>query len=202
MNADDTRDFRPGQRAAEEHEVLAPLADAGLTKLEIRTLAKAAGYTLWDRPAAPCLSFARRIRSHGDPRSAGAGGARRGESAPTGLSRVSRPPSRRTGARGNCASRDAPRALDGDAGRDHGGIAQSRLPVRHARYGRFSLRVVERSVGNVILPAEILFATRRLAKQIEFTIDANWISGVLLRASAATCCSARWSMPACPLRPA
>jgi uncharacterized protein len=56
MNADDTRDFRPGQRAAQEHDVLAPLADVGLTKLEIRTLAKAAGYTLWDRPAAPCLS--------------------------------------------------------------------------------------------------------------------------------------------------
>ena len=56
MNLDDTRDFRPGQRSAQEHEVLAPLADAGLTKMEIRTLAKAAGYTLWDRPAAPCLS--------------------------------------------------------------------------------------------------------------------------------------------------
>jgi uncharacterized protein len=56
MNADDTRDFRPGQRAAQEHDVLAPLADAGLTKLEVRALAKAAGYSLWDRPAAPCLS--------------------------------------------------------------------------------------------------------------------------------------------------
>jgi uncharacterized protein len=56
MNADDTRDFRPGQRAAQEHRVLAPLADAGLTKLEVRALAKAAGYSLWDRPAAPCLS--------------------------------------------------------------------------------------------------------------------------------------------------
>jgi uncharacterized protein len=56
MNADDTQDFRPGQRAAQEHAVLAPLADAGLTKAEIRALAKAAGYTLWDRPAAPCLS--------------------------------------------------------------------------------------------------------------------------------------------------
>jgi len=56
MNADDMRDYRPGQRAAEQHEVLAPLAEAGLTKLEIRALAKAAGYTLWDRPAAPCLS--------------------------------------------------------------------------------------------------------------------------------------------------
>jgi uncharacterized protein len=56
MNADDTRDFRPGQRAAQQHEVLAPLADVGMTKLEVRTLAKAAGYSLWDRPAAPCLS--------------------------------------------------------------------------------------------------------------------------------------------------
>jgi uncharacterized protein len=56
MNADDTGDFRPGQRAAEQHSVLAPLAEAGLKKLEIRALAKAAGYHLWDRPAAPCLS--------------------------------------------------------------------------------------------------------------------------------------------------
>ncbi len=56
MNADDRRDYRPGQRAAEEHEVLAPLAEVGLTKQEIRALARDAGYTLWDRPAAPCLS--------------------------------------------------------------------------------------------------------------------------------------------------
>jgi uncharacterized protein len=56
MNADDTRDYRPGQRAAEEHAVLAPLAEAGLTKNEIRALSKAAGYPLWDRPAAPCLA--------------------------------------------------------------------------------------------------------------------------------------------------
>jgi pyridinium-3,5-biscarboxylic acid mononucleotide sulfurtransferase len=56
MNADDTRDFRPGQRAAEQHKVLAPLAEVGLTKLEVRALAKAAGYPVWDRPAAPCLS--------------------------------------------------------------------------------------------------------------------------------------------------
>ena len=56
MNADDTRDYRPGQRAASEHAVVAPLAEVGLTKLELRALARAAGYTLWDRPAAPCLS--------------------------------------------------------------------------------------------------------------------------------------------------
>jgi uncharacterized protein len=56
MNADDTRDFRPGQRAAQQHAVIAPLAEAGLTKLEVRALAKSAGYPVWDRPAAPCLS--------------------------------------------------------------------------------------------------------------------------------------------------
>lgn len=56
MNADDRRDYRPGQRAAEDHAVLAPLAEAELTKQEIRELAKEAGYALWDRPAAPCLS--------------------------------------------------------------------------------------------------------------------------------------------------
>jgi len=56
MNADDLRDYRPGQRAAEDHMVLAPLAEVALAKQEIRELAKAAGYALWDRPAAPCLS--------------------------------------------------------------------------------------------------------------------------------------------------
>ncbi len=56
MNADDGRDYRPGQRAAEERAVLAPLAEAGLTKAEVRMLAKSAGYPLWDRPASPCLA--------------------------------------------------------------------------------------------------------------------------------------------------
>ena len=56
MNADDSSDYRPGQRAATEHEVLAPLAEAGMTKADVRILARAAGFELWDRPAAPCLS--------------------------------------------------------------------------------------------------------------------------------------------------
>jgi uncharacterized protein len=56
MNTDDRGDYRPGQRAAAEHAVLAPLAEVGLTKLEVRTLSRAAGFSLWDRPASPCLS--------------------------------------------------------------------------------------------------------------------------------------------------
>jgi pyridinium-3,5-biscarboxylic acid mononucleotide sulfurtransferase len=56
VNADDTLDFRPGHRAAREHQVLAPLLDAGLTKSEIRTLSERAGLPTWDRPASACLS--------------------------------------------------------------------------------------------------------------------------------------------------
>jgi len=56
LNVDDGRDFRPGQRAAVEHRVAAPLADAGLTKADIRALAQEAGLRVWDKPASACLS--------------------------------------------------------------------------------------------------------------------------------------------------
>jgi pyridinium-3,5-biscarboxylic acid mononucleotide sulfurtransferase len=56
INADDTRDFRPGHRAAHEHHVLAPLLDAALAKAEIRWLSLRAGLPTWDRPASACLS--------------------------------------------------------------------------------------------------------------------------------------------------
>jgi uncharacterized protein len=55
-NLDDLGDFRPGQRAAEQHGVVSPLADAGLTKNDIRSLAQRAGLELWDKPASACLS--------------------------------------------------------------------------------------------------------------------------------------------------
>lgn len=56
VNLDDQGDFRPGQRAAEQHRVAAPLRDAGLTKQEIRELCRAAGLRIWDKPASACLS--------------------------------------------------------------------------------------------------------------------------------------------------
>jgi uncharacterized protein len=56
VNKDDLGDYRPGQRAAKLHEVTAPLVEAGLTKAEIRQLARRAGLSIWDRPAAACLS--------------------------------------------------------------------------------------------------------------------------------------------------
>jgi uncharacterized protein len=56
VNADDEGEFRPGQQAAREHHVLAPLLDAGLTKVEIRELARQAELRVWDKPASACLS--------------------------------------------------------------------------------------------------------------------------------------------------
>ncbi len=56
LNADDPRDFRPGQRAAAEHRVLTPLLDAGLGKAEVRFLSRHASLPTWDRPASACLS--------------------------------------------------------------------------------------------------------------------------------------------------
>src|SRR5437870_2170277 len=56
VNADDTLDFRPGHRAATEHQVLAPLLDVGLAKSEIRRLSRRASLPTWDRPASACLA--------------------------------------------------------------------------------------------------------------------------------------------------
>jgi pyridinium-3,5-biscarboxylic acid mononucleotide sulfurtransferase len=56
LNVDDGKDFRPGQRAAVEHQVAAPLRDAGLTKADIRAFAEQAGLRVWDKPASACLS--------------------------------------------------------------------------------------------------------------------------------------------------
>ena len=63
-NEDDRFDFRPGQQAATQFAVLAPLREAGLTKLDIRAASQTEGLSVFDKPAAPCLSS--RI-PHGTP---------------------------------------------------------------------------------------------------------------------------------------
>jgi pyridinium-3,5-biscarboxylic acid mononucleotide sulfurtransferase len=56
VNLDDQGDYRPGQQAAKQHHVAAPLLSAGLTKQDIRDLAREAGLRIWDKPASACLS--------------------------------------------------------------------------------------------------------------------------------------------------
>ena len=55
-NADDLGDYRPGLKAANEQDVLSPLAECGLTKQEVRQLAAAWDLPVADKPATPCLS--------------------------------------------------------------------------------------------------------------------------------------------------
>jgi uncharacterized protein len=55
-NLDDIGDYRPGMTAAREQAVRSPLIEAGMTKADIRAMAKRAGLSLWDKPASACLS--------------------------------------------------------------------------------------------------------------------------------------------------
>lgn len=56
VNADDLQDYRPGIQAAKERGARSPLAEVGVTKAEVRQLAKTLGLPWWDKPAQPCLS--------------------------------------------------------------------------------------------------------------------------------------------------
>jgi len=55
-NSDDSGDFRPGLRAARELDVRSPLAEVGIGKAEVRSLARQWGLPEWDRPPNPCLA--------------------------------------------------------------------------------------------------------------------------------------------------
>ena len=55
-NTDDIGDYRPGMVAASEHRVRSPMVEVGLTKADVRTIAKILDIPIWDKPAQPCLS--------------------------------------------------------------------------------------------------------------------------------------------------
>ena len=56
LNVDDLGDYRPGLQAAKEHDVRAPLQEAGLTKPDVRAISKLLDVPTWDKPAMACLS--------------------------------------------------------------------------------------------------------------------------------------------------
>ncbi len=56
VNADDLQDYRPGIQAAKERGARSPLAELGITKLEVREIARSLGLSCWNKPAQPCLS--------------------------------------------------------------------------------------------------------------------------------------------------
>ncbi len=55
-NTDDLNDHRPGRKAAGEHDVRSPLVEAGLSKSEVRELARKLELSVWDKPSLACLS--------------------------------------------------------------------------------------------------------------------------------------------------
>jgi len=55
-NKDDMKDYRPGMMAAEQHKIISPLKDAGVSKDEVRIIAKSLKLKAWDKPSSPCLS--------------------------------------------------------------------------------------------------------------------------------------------------
>ena len=55
-NSDDLGDYRPGLQAASNMSVRSPLVEAGISKEEVRKLAKRHGLPVWDKPAQPCLA--------------------------------------------------------------------------------------------------------------------------------------------------
>ncbi|MCF2144120.1 MAG: ATP-dependent sacrificial sulfur transferase LarE [Candidatus Heimdallarchaeota archaeon] len=55
-NFSDLDDYRPGMKAVQELQGRSPLLEVGLTKKEIRALAKENGIPVWDKPSSPCLA--------------------------------------------------------------------------------------------------------------------------------------------------
>jgi len=56
VNHDDLNEHRPGIRAAQERQVISPLAELGINKTGVRAISKALGFPWWDKPAQPCLA--------------------------------------------------------------------------------------------------------------------------------------------------
>ena len=78
VNVDDLGDYRPGQNAAKKHEVAAPLADAGLTKAEIRELVTDCGIADMGPSGVGVPELADSVRHSGNDRECEDGGERRG----------------------------------------------------------------------------------------------------------------------------
>lgn len=55
-NVDDLGDYRPGLKAATEHQIVSPLVDCQIRKPQVREIARHWGLPVWDKPAGPCLS--------------------------------------------------------------------------------------------------------------------------------------------------
>ena len=139
-NTDDMGDYRPGLRAASEHGVRHPLQECGLSKADVRALARAWGLPTWDKPATPCLSS--RVAYGEEPTPERVRMIDQAEQwlRQRGLRRPARPlPQRRPGPHRGLPRRPAaPCRARAPRRADHG-LPRPRLQVRHARPRRVPL---------------------------------------------------------------
>ena len=103
-NVDDLGDWRPGLRAAAEHDVRHPLVEAGFRKPDVRRVAAELAIPSADKPAMPCLASRLPVRHRGRPRGARADRSRRGGDPGPRLSGPPRSPPRPTSARSSSAT--------------------------------------------------------------------------------------------------
>ncbi len=108
-NASDVGDFRPGMEAARARAVRSPLLEAGITKDEVRQIARSLGMPVWDKPAMACLSSrAARHAHHAGTAAPDRGGG--GHAGRPGLPPVPRAPSQRDRTHRTAGGGDTPRA--------------------------------------------------------------------------------------------
>ena len=146
VNVDDQGDWRPGQRAAREHKVLTPLLDAGLTKADIRELARRAELPVWNRPASACLSSRIAYGIEVTPERLAV--VEKGEEALRELGfRQFRVRYHDNLVRIEIAPEELPRALTPEMAANSSRFSSPRIHLRHARPGRLSQRIAQHSPG-------------------------------------------------------
>ena len=147
VNADDEGDFRPGQQAARQHHVLAPLLEAGLNKAEIRELARQADLRVWDKPASACLSSRLEYGRAVTPEALSV--IERGEDALRALGfRQFRVRHHGEIVRIEIAREELPRALTAEMAREFTAVFKATgIQIRHPRSGGIPLRVDESIAG-------------------------------------------------------
>ena len=148
LNLDDRQDFRPGHKAAAQHRVAAPLAEAGLTKADVRALAQRAELRVWDKPASACLSsrmeYGRRVTPEALRMIEQAEDSLRG----SGAQAIPGAPSWHHRAYRDCGGGDGRRPSGGENEGDGSRGSRRRLPLRLSGLRRLSFRVDERGAAH------------------------------------------------------
>jgi hypothetical protein len=145
VNLDDLGDYRPGQGAARNHQVAAPLADAGLSKAEIRELSRRGRVAHVGPAGLGVPEFAHPLWNAGDDSEREDGGDRRRGNQGARIPPVPRALPRRGGPHRDRARRNGAGAVARDGGALHADFQEAGIPLRHVGSGRLPAGIAQRS---------------------------------------------------------